>query len=219
MNRYDKSMNKWNEIFGEEKGSVPRTSNTGIEAFNQALDWFCENTETVLDFGCGNGSLLFYCAKRGTKYHIGIDFSDNAIEQAETRSSNMNAGRYEFIVGSIEQLSKFTSESIDGVLLSNIIDNLYPQDADSLLMECRRILKNMGKLFVKINDYIVPEQVKDWKLIELEKNVYDDGFILWNQKDKEWLEFLNNAFCLESFDKIYYPMYLQYNRVIKLVKQ
>ena len=29
------------------------------------VDWLCHGAHSVLDFGCGNGSLLFACAYRG----------------------------------------------------------------------------------------------------------------------------------------------------------
>lgn len=38
-----------------------------------------------------------------------------------------------------------------------------------------RILVNNGKILVKLNPFITDEQVKEWNMKELDKNVYDDG--------------------------------------------
>ena len=35
------------------------------------VDWLCHGAHSVLDFGCGNGSLLFACAYRGVERLVG----------------------------------------------------------------------------------------------------------------------------------------------------
>lgn len=72
MSRYDKSIDAWNSIFSEESAAFPKTKMTGNPSFDKGLEWLTENASTVLDFGCGNGIVLFLCSLYGTKTHIGI---------------------------------------------------------------------------------------------------------------------------------------------------
>lgn len=50
------------------------------------------------------------------------------INFAKKRSELMKMGQYSFYVGSIDKLKEIEDESIDGIILSNIIDNMYPED-------------------------------------------------------------------------------------------
>lgn len=216
--RYKKSMENEGKIYKEIKGdlSVPQGNSTGWEELDKALDWLCDGTSYVLDFGCGIGTMLFLCANRGTKKHIGIDLSVEGIECAEICSNMMNNGEYQFHVGSVEQLRSIEDKSVDAIILSNIIDNLYPEDARIVLLECSRILKTNGKILVKLNPYITPEQIWEWKMIELEKDVYDDGFILWNRNTEDWKNELNNHFRIVDYYEFYVPQAEQVNRVFLL---
>ncbi|MFL0253320.1 hypothetical protein ACJDT4_23210 [Clostridium neuense] len=49
------------------------------------------------------------------------------------------------------------------MVLSNIIDNLYPYDAEILMNEVERILKAKGKALVKLNPYITKEQIMEYE--------------------------------------------------------
>jgi len=217
--RYVKSMEAENEIYKgiSENVTVPKGRSTGWERFDQALDWLCKESENVLDFGCGSGSLLFLCANRGTKKHLGIDLAEEAVQYAKKRSECMQQGEYEFCTGSIEQLKRLADQSIDSVILSNILDNVYPDDARQVLSECSRILKPKGKLLVKLNPYVTEEQITEWNMKELEPEVYDDGFILWNRTTKDWIWELQKYFSIEDSYEFYIAEAEQVNRVFLLL--
>lgn len=201
--KYEKSMKVENDIYKgmQDNLTVPKGISTGWKQLDKALDWLCDETESVLDFGCGNGSLLFFCANRGTKKHIGIDLSVEGIKCAEERSKMMNTGEYTFHTGSLDRLEKLKDESVDAIILSNIIDNMYPDDARNVLAECKRILAVKGKLFIKLNPYITSEQVKEWDLKKIEQDVYDDGLILWNRTTQAWESELSDQFeIIENYE-------------------
>lgn len=136
--KYQNAIEAENSIYLKMKDglSIPKGITTGWKQFDKALDWLSTGTETILDFGCGNGSLLFLCANRGTKRHYGIDLACEGIACANIRSKMMYKGEYHFNVGSIELLHKFEDKSVDGIILSNILDNMYPDDVKVLLSEC-----------------------------------------------------------------------------------
>lgn len=148
--KYKKAIENENNIYKEMKKtvSVPKGCSTGMQEFDRALDWLCLGSETILDFGCGNGTMLFLCARRGVKRLYGIDLAEEGINCAELRKKMMDKGEYYFAVGSQELLQRIEDNKIDGIVLSNILDNMYPGDVTLLLAECARILKVHGKIIL-----------------------------------------------------------------------
>lgn len=218
-NKYDKCVNEWNNIFSKEIPNVPTKSTSGNETLDKGIRWICNGTEKILDFGCGNGTMLFLCAINGTKLNIGIDLSEKAIEVAEKRAEQMTQGEFDFSQGGIDKLKNIDDSEIDAVILSNIIDNLYPDDAEVLMNEVERVLKENGKVLVKVNPYVTTEQISEWNIKVVKDNLLDDGLILWNNTTDEWIKFFERKFDIRQYEEIYYPEYEQYNRMFWLVKR
>ena len=218
LHKYERCRKAWNEIFSNANKDVPSKASTGNEIFDSGIEWVCAGVERILDFGCGDGTLLFICALLGMKYHIGIDFSDRGIEIANNKKTMMPYGEYEFICGNIEKIGKIEDSSIDAVILSNIVDNLYPEDADMLLSEVSRVLKGGGRVLVKLNPCLTAEQSEEWHIKVIRDNLLDDGLILWNNTTDEWREFFARYFCICDYREIYYPEYQQTNRMFLLKK-
>lgn len=106
--------------------------------------------------------------------------------------------------------------SVDGAILSNILDNLIPSDAVKTLAEIKRVVKPGGKILVKLNPYITDEQIKEWNIKIIEGNFLDDGLFLWNRTTDEWKELFKKYYRIISCKEIYYPEYEQYNRLFLL---
>ena len=217
--KYENCKEQWNAIFKKEAVTVPQVKETGNKTFDVALDWLCEDTERVLDFGCGSGSVLFYCALRGTKKHIGIDMSEEGIGLAMKRKELMKCGEYLFLDGSTDRLKGWHDESIDAVVLSNVIDNMYPEDAKELLKEIKRILHPGGNVLVKVNPYLVKKQQQEWNITTIEGNLLDDGMLLWNNTTEEWRRLLHPYFIIEQYKDIYYKEYDMHNRMFLARKE
>lgn len=217
MNKYDHVIKQWNSIFKQEGVSVPKKCESGNKAFDNALEWLTKDAATVLDFGCGNGIILFWCALYGTRKHIGIDLSGQAIDNAECASRELSSGEFIFVQGSVEKLKRIQDNSIDAIILSNIIDNLYPDDAVYLLEEVRRILKTGGRVLVKLNPHITEEQMKAYNIKVIEGNLLDDGMILLNNTTEQWTALLSKYFSIERYEDLWYPEYEQTNRMYLLV--
>jgi len=218
MNKYEKCIELWDDIFSKEASALPEKKETGITEFDKGMEWLTEKSVSVLDFGCGNGTALFLCNKYGTKTHIGIDLSSQAIKCAVEKSKLLESGEFQFICGGIEALKKLPDESVDSAILSNIIDNLYPDDAISVLEEIRRILKKNGKLLVKLNPFITDEQIENYGIKQINDNLYDDGMLLWNNTKEEWENILESRYSISSYTEIYYEQYEQINRMYLLYK-
>ena len=95
--------------------------------------------KTILDVGCGKGSLSFYLAKRGANV-IGIDLSQNFIEfcQKEVKRRKLNI---DFKVMNA-QIPDFEDESFDIIVGFRIIHHL--PDINLFFKECKRILRKKG---------------------------------------------------------------------------
>lgn len=197
---------------------MPKGKSCGNQSFDEGIAWLCEDAERILDFGCGNGVLLFLCANHGTRYHIGIDASEAAIRNARAGAEKMQAGEFYFCKGDISSLRDTADASLDGVILSNILDQLYPEDANSLLLEIHRILKTNGKLLVKLNPYLTQKQIVQWGIRVVQGRLLDDGLLLLNYTTEEWAAFFARGFQIAQYREILFPEYQQTNRLFCLTK-
>jgi len=218
MNKYDKCIELWDDIFSKEETVLPKKRETGNVEFDKGLAWLTDGAVSVLDFGCGNGTALFLCNKYGTDTHIGIDLSSQAINRAVEKSKLIENGDFRFLCGGIEVLGNIPDESVDSAILSNIIDNLYPDDAIVVLEEIKRILKKNGKLLVKLNPFITDEQVKEYGIKRISGNLLDDGMLLWNNTNEEWENILETRYSINRYTEVYYEKHDQINRMYLLNK-
>lgn len=217
--RYDNYIKNWNLIFEKDNSKIPSGKKSGNTSFDDGLLWLTENASSIIDFGCGSGTVLFLCEKYGTKQHIGIDLSAQAIKNAKKKSSQIKTSKFDFITGGVEELMNVADSSIDAAILSNILDNLYPEDANKVISEIKRILVPDGRLLVKLNPYITSEQIQDWNINILEDNLLDDGMLIWNNTTEHWNNLLAAFFDVKLFQEIYYEKQDLYNRMYYLVNK
>ena len=214
---YQRFIEYWDDVFSKSSKSTSDHVSLGNVDLENALRWLCEGSRSVIDFGCGRGSMLFFCAQNGTREHLGIDLSSEAIMLSQRRAETMQNGLFAFQQGGVEALSKVPEASFDAMILSNIIDNLYPDDAKLLLSECTRIVKPNGKLFVKLNPFLTQEQIAEWNIKTISGNLLDDGLLLWNNTTEQWRSFFEKSFSIAHEGIIYYPEHEQTSRMLCLV--
>jgi len=212
----DKVRSTWDGIFAAEQAHAPHGKNTGIAALDEALDWLCDGSRSVIDFGCGNGITLMLCALRGTWLHTGIDFSREGIRLARESALHMDRGEFKFIEGGPECLPDIGDSSHDAAILSNIVDNLSPADALYVLDEIRRIVRPGGRIFVKLNPNLDPSQIREWNIRVVDGDLLDDGLLLWNLPTEKWAALLRERFVIEGCTEAYYPEHEQTNRIFLL---
>jgi ubiquinone/menaquinone biosynthesis C-methylase UbiE len=95
--------------------------------------------KSVLEYGCGLGSLAFHLAKHATKV-TGIDISEVAIEQARERAKNERLENASFLVMDAENLN-FADGTFDLICGSAILHHL---NLDKAFAEIVRSLKPDG---------------------------------------------------------------------------
>ena len=200
------------------RDSVPSVASTGNAALDAALDWLTEGAQSVLDFGCGNGVALFFCALRGTRRHVGIDLSRKGIESALMRAEKIPCGEYAFTLGGVEALEKIADRSFDSLLLMNILDNLYPDDARTALRHAARVLKPGGRALIKLNPYRTEKQIREWNLRVIEGNLFDDGMLLWNNTDDAWRRIILETLRVVEKREVYFPEYQLQERMFLAIR-
>ncbi|MCD4820171.1 MAG: class I SAM-dependent methyltransferase [Candidatus Cloacimonetes bacterium] len=206
MNNYESTIKFWDKRFGKilstDKRYDPSKPMTIIE-IEEGLRWLINETDSIIDFGCGTGNILFRSLFLGTKKAIGIDISRRAIELAnDTSITNKMDTKTDFKIGGVELLKKIEDNSIEVGASFNTIDNILPDDAVFVLQEMNRILKNNGKLLIKLND-VIPKKVFDeddyFQLIS--ENFYKEksGLYFWNLSDSIFKEIINPYFELVKY--------------------
>lgn len=114
---------------------------------------------TLLDVGCGPGSLLYRVRGR-VRQTVGLDLSEEALREARTAlqqgQTATDAALASFVLGDGTRLP-FREASFDSILCTETLEHV-PDDA-AVLSELARVLKPGGRLAVSVPDTL-PEVVQ-----------------------------------------------------------
>ncbi len=100
--------------------------------------------KNILDFGCGDGSLLSKKFSKISKF-IGIDINSKMIEVAKSKFKGRNI---KFYKGDVNELSKVTSNSIDIFLALNVLAYFKDSEEKKFYRNLKRVLKKNGYFLV-----------------------------------------------------------------------
>ncbi len=219
MDYYKKTEDYWNTVFDGISVRLLKSYKSGHEVLDKSLDWMSEDSSVCLDFGSGSGAILAYLAKRKPGKYYGIDVSPSAVDLADRLFAHNDLKTGYFKVGSIESLNEFERNTFDGIILSNILDNLKGSDALDVLNHTHRLLKPNGKLFIKLNPYFDAEVLN-----QTQKRLAEDfylepsGLYLWNKTDQFWINALEKNFTIVEQTKLYFTED-DYNRIFLCTKK
>ncbi len=219
MSGYKSTEQYWDKAFDRIEVRVLESEKSGHEGIDTALDWISRTSSVVLDFGCGSGAILAYLAKRKKGRYHGVDISKGAVALAEKLFAVNRLDKGFFLVGSVETLQACKSEDFDAVVLSNVLDNMKPKDALTVLHEVRRLLKPGGKLLVKLNPHYDKKTIdkENLELIETDFYLEPSGLYLWNKPDAFWLDLLRKHYTIHRQERVHFTED-QYNRMFLCVK-
>ncbi|OLS27229.1 MAG: Ubiquinone/menaquinone biosynthesis C-methyltransferase UbiE [Candidatus Heimdallarchaeota archaeon LC_3] len=136
-----------NEIFVEDMitESISEQISFGCVRLEDILKKHIKKGMTVIDFGSGPGHDLFIAAELvgDSGRAIGIDFTDEMINEAKKSASNKGLTNVELIKSNIENIN-LPDNSAD-IIISNCVINLAT-NKESVFKEAYRLLKNGGVL-------------------------------------------------------------------------
>lgn len=108
-------------------------------------DLVTENVElyedmTVLEMGCGTGTILYRLSQKYSIKGYGIDVEEKMLEQARTKCPDMQ------IINCSCDDTPFEDGKFD-MIVACMAYHHFP-DKDSFSKECARLLKNGGRLYI-----------------------------------------------------------------------
>ncbi len=107
---------------------------------------------SVLDLGCGTGTLAQMCAERGARV-TGVDANSGMLSMAAKNSPSAN-----FMNSSLCHLDEhFEDESFDFILSTLAFSELTRAERIHVLKQIKRLLKKGGRIF--IGDEIIPDNL------------------------------------------------------------
>lgn len=117
----------------------------------------------LLDIGSGRGEIVFHAARIGAEA-VGIDYSEAAISLARERCSMWGddvVRRVRFYCEEAQHMS-FPDNYFDVIIMSDVVEHLYPEQLASVFAEVYRVLRPQGRVIIHTypnryyNDYVVP---------------------------------------------------------------
>lgn len=149
---------------------VPRSKETARASYNRLSQWYdmiaggserkfseegldllsASAGETVLEVGCGTGhSLLTLSQQVGPAGRVyGLDLSDGMLGQARRRLNRNGMGQWTTLQCGDAVHLPFPVESFDALFMSFTLELFDTPELPMVLEECRRVLKQGGRLSV-----------------------------------------------------------------------
>jgi ubiquinone/menaquinone biosynthesis C-methylase UbiE len=106
--------------------------------------------KTVLDIGCGVGSLALMLADK-CRYVVGVDFSSRQIAFAEKKKALKRYTNVEFIHADASQLEKVVKQNFDFATMAMFLHEAEPELREKALREALKVAKQ-----VVIADFVSP---------------------------------------------------------------
>ncbi len=130
----------------KEMNNVPE-ANLGLGCGNPIAISKIKKGDIVLDLGSGAGFDAFLAARKvGEKGKvIGVDFSEDMVNRANSNAKKYDYKNVEFKLGDIEDIP--LEDGLIDIVISNCVVNLAP-DKDKVFSEAFRVLKKDGRMFV-----------------------------------------------------------------------
>ena len=99
--------------------------------------------DTLLDLACGRGAYGLLIARDTGASLIGVDFSAQALTEAEEQAARMGVGNADFRVGELTATG-LPGASVEAVLCTDAIQ--FPDEPAAAYDEIRRVLKPGGRV-------------------------------------------------------------------------
>ncbi len=145
-------QNQGKLTYAEWQFSMGRRTIEFFLAFANEQEMFKD--KRVLDIGCGAGGKTLYYASRGAAVVYGIDPVEHYKEEAQQLAHQKGLEeKFRFVVGDAAQMP-FEDGYFDTIIMNDAMEHVdLPQP---VLMECHRVLKPGGRLYINFPPYYHP---------------------------------------------------------------
>ena len=176
---------------------------TKKDDYNDALfsKLILDENDTVLDVGCGEGSITIPIAKKVKKV-IGIDSSPKMLEFLKKRAEDNEISNIESILMPIEDISYSEIGDVDVVICSRSLNGIIP--IDKVLTELNKIANKY--VFITI---FGPENKKIEKDFDRELNIKTEDFPNYNY----FFNILFNMGIYANIERFDLNNYREYNSI------
>jgi ubiquinone/menaquinone biosynthesis C-methylase UbiE len=150
--------------------------------------WRLKGGETVVDLGCGSGTVLEYLPEDID--YLGVDTSENYIRDARQKFSH----RGKFFLGTVHDFFNQNDQrpgSVDMVLCNGLLHHLPDDEAIEVLESSKRMLKPNGRLVCLEATYLEHQtRISKWIVST------DRGICV--RSEQEWKNLLSRTFSCYS---------------------
>ncbi len=110
--------------------------------------------KTVLDIGCGAAGKSLYYASLGAKKVHGVDVVSRYKEESESLANALGlSDKFSFHLGDAANLD-FPDNYFDTIIMNDSMEHV--SEPSKVLAECKRVLKDGGRLFINFCPYYHP---------------------------------------------------------------
>ncbi len=140
------------------------------------------------DLGCGYGFMTYMLHWSAPDRHfIGVDYDDDKIEAAQNnfvKDEGIN-----FYQGDVNE---FELKGCDGIIISDVLHYLLPEQQEALMERCVSVLNEGGKLIIRDGVSELKDRIKGTKLTEL----FSTKILKFN-KTQNNLHFISQSFLTD----------------------
>jgi len=162
---------------------------TGLEKYYEPFHQVLPRSGQFYDLGCGYGFMTYmlHWAAPGRKF-IGVDYDEEKIETAQH-----NFLRDEEVQFMQADLTRYPLEACDGIIISDVLHYLLPDQQKDLLERCYEALNIGGLLIIRDGISDLQKRIEGTKRTE----VWSTKILKFNKTQNE-LHFISRSF-IESF--------------------
>lgn len=141
----DKSYKFWDRVSGWSQAESAANSAL-VKCINSKFGIHIKLDDTVLDFGCGTGTITLRIARSANKVY-GVDISGGMLKRAELNRENQNIDNASFIkITTLDEM--FHDVSFQVITTFNVLQ--YIENRNALFKQFYKLLEPQGTLIVAV---------------------------------------------------------------------
>ena len=154
----------------------------------------------IIDLGCGEGVIAIHLAGRKNRQVLGIDINAKRVQKTHLKNLKFK----------VADIRNYNLKNVDGVVLSDVLHHINPQDQKKVLSNIASSLKRGSRLIIKeINteEFIRSKLSRFWDFVfypkekiyflsagVLIKNLQDLGFVVKRKTSSHFFPGSTNLF-------------------------